>query len=149
MAAAKKVARKYGLSCGDTAAESATMKDPARALTAPSLPRPWAAPAPPKTAPSTTNTAHTTAAVPNRTMRLPTAVPKMFAASFGKGGGPRGDASSRARWREREDERRHAARTPGGGGGGGGGGRGAAAEVASDDLVFKRWMNNEKKRVRR
>lgn len=72
---------------------------------------------------------------------------KMFASSFGKGGGPRGDASSRARWREREDERRNAAWAPGGGGGGGG--RGAAAEVASDDLVFKRWMNNEKKRVRR
>ena len=74
---------------------------------------------------------------------------KMFASSFGKGGGPRGDASSRARWREGEDERRNAARAPGGGGGGGGGGRGAASEVASDDLVFKRWMNNEKKRVRR
>lgn len=71
---------------------------------------------------------------------------KMFASSFGKGGGPRGDASSRARWRERDDERRE---TTNGGAGGGGGGRGAAAEVASDDLVFKRWMNNEKKRVRR
>ena len=71
---------------------------------------------------------------------------KMFASSFGKGGGPRGDASSRARWRERDDERRE---TTNGGARGGGGGRGAAAEVASDDLVFKRWMNNEKKRVRR
>ena len=53
---------------------------------------------------------------------------KMFASSFGKGGGPRGDASSRARWRERDDERRE---TTNGGAGGGGGGRGAAAEVAS------------------
>ena len=58
----------------------------------------------------------------------------------------RGETRRHARGGGRDDERRE---TTNGGAGGGGGGRGAAAEVASDDLVFKRWMNNEKKRVRR
>ena len=61
------------------AAARHTVNDPATAFTAPSRPRVWAAPAPLKVAPRITKTVQMTAAVSNRTMRLPTAVPKTLA----------------------------------------------------------------------
>jgi hypothetical protein len=58
-----------------TAEDRATMNAPARALMEPSLPRVWVAPDPLTTEPRMTNTLHQTAAVRNRIIRVPTAVP--------------------------------------------------------------------------
>ena len=72
-----------------TAAANAAMNDPAIASIEPSLPSVSAAPAPLITAPSITNTPHTTAAVPKLTMRVPTAVPNTLAASLAPSDQPR------------------------------------------------------------
>ena len=58
------------------------MKEPGRALMAPSLPSVSVVPAPEITAPRITNTAQIMAAVVNRIIRVPTAVPKTLAASL-------------------------------------------------------------------
>src|SRR5512134_1335698 len=63
-------------------AASATVKAPPNAVTLPKAPRPAVVPLPPTTAPTSTNTAHSTTAVGNRTIRLPTAVPNTLAASL-------------------------------------------------------------------
>ncbi len=65
------------------------MKEPGKALTAPSLPSVCDAPAPLMTAPRITKMLHSRAAVPNFTMRVPTAVPKTLAASFAPSDQPR------------------------------------------------------------
>ncbi len=65
------------------------MKAPAMALTEPSCPRVWAAPAPLMTAPRITKALQTNAAVANLTMRVPTAVPKTLAASLAPSDQPR------------------------------------------------------------
>ena len=72
-----------------TAAANATVNEPARALTAPRRPRVCAAPAPPNVAPTITKTEQIAAAVANRTMRLPTAVPNTLAASLAPRDQPR------------------------------------------------------------
>ena len=64
------------------AAAKAVMNEPGRAFTAPSLPRVCDAPAPLTTAPRITKMEHRIAAVPNLTMRVPTAVPNTLAASL-------------------------------------------------------------------
>ena len=59
------------------------------AFTAPSLPKVCAAPVPLTNAPRTTNIPQIIAAVVKRTILLPTAVPKTFAASFAPSDQPR------------------------------------------------------------
>jgi hypothetical protein len=71
------------------AAAKATVKEPANALTAPSLPKVWEAPAPPMVAPSNINIEAVIAAVLNLIILVPTAVPYMFAASFAPNDQPR------------------------------------------------------------
>lgn len=71
------------------AAAKATVNAPASVWTCPNAPRPSVAPAPPKTAPSTTNRLQIDAAVANRTIRLPTAVPNTLAASLAPSDQPR------------------------------------------------------------
>jgi hypothetical protein len=70
-------------------AANAAMNEPPSAFTAPSLPNVSAAPVPLKKAPRTTNTPQISAAVVNRTIRLPTAVPNTLAASFAPSDQPR------------------------------------------------------------
>jgi len=72
-----------------------------------------------------------------------------FATSFGKGGGAREGWGSRARERavERDDGGLADDFKIGGAAQRAFGGRSRA--VASDDIVFKKWMNNEKKKMRR
>ena len=67
----------------------ATMKAPGMALMEPSLPRVWDAPVPLTTDPRMTNTLHHTAAVRNRIMRVPTAVPKTLDMLFAPRDQPR------------------------------------------------------------
>jgi hypothetical protein len=73
----------------DSAAEKAAMKEPPSALTAPSLPRVCAAPAPLRTAPRMTKTLQMMAAVVKRTICVPTAVPNTLAASLAPSDQPR------------------------------------------------------------
>ena len=70
-------------------AARAQVNAPARASTAPSRPSVSVVPAPLTTAPRMTNTLHTSAAVVNRIMRVPTADPKTLAASFAPSDQPR------------------------------------------------------------
>jgi hypothetical protein len=72
-----------------TAAAKATVKDPAIALTAPSFPSVCVAPEPLITAPRTTKTAVTIAAVRNLIIRVPTAVPNILAVSLAPNDQPR------------------------------------------------------------
>ncbi len=72
-----------------TAAASATTKAPAIAFTAPSSPRVFAAPAPLMTAPRMTKIPQKIAAFLKLIIRVPTAVPKTFAASLAPSDHPR------------------------------------------------------------
>ena len=65
------------------------MNAPAWASTAPSRPSVSVVPAPLITAPRMTNAPHTSAAVVNRIMPVPTAEPKTLAASFAPSDQPR------------------------------------------------------------
>ena len=71
------------------AEDSATMNAPARALTEPSFPRVCVAPAPLITDPRMMNMLHQIAAVRNRIILVPTAVPKTFDMLFAPSDHPR------------------------------------------------------------
>ena len=77
------------------AAANATVKEPAIASTAPSLPRVWEAPAPLITAPIITKIDPTIAAVVKRSIFVPTAVPNIFAASLAPSDQPRNNPLER------------------------------------------------------
>ena len=70
-------------------AARAAINEPPRAFTAPSLPNVREVPVPLIIAPRITKIPQISAAVVNRTIRLPTAVPKTFAASFAPSDQPR------------------------------------------------------------
>ncbi len=76
-------------------AARATVNDPARAFTAPNSPRVSLAPAPLITAPKITKTEVTMAAARNLIIRVPTAVPKIFAASLAPNDQPKNSPLSK------------------------------------------------------
>ena len=79
----------------DNPAATHAAKAPGSALMAPSLPNVSVVPAPLIMAPSITKILHTIAAVLKRTIRVPTAVPKTFAASFAPKDQPRNNPHKR------------------------------------------------------
>ncbi len=79
----------------DSPAATQAAKAPGSALIAPNFPNVSVVPAPLIIAPKITNTLQTRAAVLNWTMRVPTAVPKTFAASFAPRDHPRNNPPRR------------------------------------------------------
>jgi hypothetical protein len=79
----------------DNPAATHAAKAPGSALMAPSLPNVSVVPAPLIMAPSITKILHIIAAVLKRTIRVPTAVPKTFAASFAPKDQPRNNPPRR------------------------------------------------------
>ena len=79
----------------DNPAATHAANAPGSAFMAPSFPKVSVVPAPLMIAPSITKILHTIAAVLKRTIRVPTAVPKTFAASFAPKDHPRNNPPKR------------------------------------------------------